>query len=77
MIDSCWGYYGDDGIEQIIGECQSTIDHEIAERLKKHSVKLKAQIKGKAPMEKREKLSDVLLNDDVYIPSPSEIQRIQ
>jgi len=26
-VDSCFGYYGDDGKEDMIKECKSTIDH--------------------------------------------------
>lgn len=29
VIDSCWGYFGDFGLEQIRDECQSIIDHHI------------------------------------------------
>lgn len=34
IIDSCWGFFGDDGIEQIKCECQAIIDAEIARKKK-------------------------------------------
>lgn len=32
-IDSCWGFYGDEGIEQIIEECKSTIDYQLEKKM--------------------------------------------
>lgn len=34
ILDSCWGYYGNDGLEQIEAECRATIDHHIADQKK-------------------------------------------
>jgi hypothetical protein len=34
ILDSCWGFFGDDGIRQIKGECQAFIDAEIAHKKK-------------------------------------------
>lgn len=34
ILDSCWGFFGDDGIRQIQGECQAFIDAEIAHKKK-------------------------------------------
>ena len=31
ILDSCWGFFGDDGLEQIKSECQAYIDDKIAE----------------------------------------------
>jgi hypothetical protein len=30
-IDSCWGYYGDEGMKQLIAECKDTIDYHLKE----------------------------------------------
>ena len=34
-IDSCWGYYGDDGKEDMIKECKSSIDYYIQKKEEK------------------------------------------
>jgi hypothetical protein len=34
-IDSCWGYYGDDGKEDMLSECKSTIDRHIKNKEKR------------------------------------------
>jgi hypothetical protein len=40
-LDSCWGYYGDEGIEDALKECKATIDHHITEQnAKKHYPKV-------------------------------------
>ena len=31
VLDSCWGYFGDSGLEHLKEECRATIDHLIAE----------------------------------------------
>lgn len=55
-IDSCWGYFGSDYTD-LLNEAQSVIDNHIERERKEHQKKLKAQIKGKTPLEKREILS--------------------
>lgn len=41
QLDSCWGYYGDDGIEEATKECKATIDSHITEQnAKKHFPKV-------------------------------------
>jgi len=52
--DSCWGYFGNSGLKQAIADAKEYIDWEIADKLKKHLGKLKAQLKNKVPLEKRE-----------------------
>ncbi len=32
VLDSCWGYFGDNGLTQIREECRDTIDHLIARK---------------------------------------------
>lgn len=32
VLDSCWGYFGDSGLEQLKEECRTTIDYLIAEK---------------------------------------------
>lgn len=60
MIDSCWGFYGDEGIKEAIEEAKSVIDCELEKRAKaereafiaslaRHLAKRKAQIKSHAP----------------------------
>lgn len=59
-VDSYWGYFGDDGIEQLIDECKGTIDFtikrneekEIERRkmmIKSHGSYLKTMIKNRVP----------------------------
>ena len=54
QIDSCWGFYGDEGIKSATEEAQSHIDYHIDQARKEHENKLKAQIKAHTPLEKRE-----------------------
>ena len=49
-IDSCWGYYGYENIDELIEECKSTIDHEIKDVLKKRFSKVKEYINGSVPI---------------------------
>lgn len=60
QIDSCWGFYGEDGIKEAIAEAKDVIDYEIEKRAKaereafiaslaNHIAKRKAQIKSHAP----------------------------
>lgn len=49
QIDSCWGFYGDEGIKEAIEEAKSVIDCELRRRLSSHLAKRKAQIKSHAP----------------------------
>lgn len=51
--DSCWGYYGRDGIKQAIEEAKSSIDHQIDKEIKDHCAYLKKAIKGKIPINYR------------------------
>lgn len=59
-IESCWGFFGDGGLEEAIREAKGAIDYELEERkeaeekaykaaLVKHVAKRKAQIKSHAP----------------------------
>lgn len=32
VLDSCWGYYGPDGLEEILSQCKHAIDYEIEEK---------------------------------------------
>lgn len=60
-VDSCWGYYGNEGIEQAIAEAKDAIDCELERRaeenrkafiaaLTSHLNKRKEQIKHHAPL---------------------------
>lgn len=61
MIDSCWGFYGDDGIKEAIVEAKDVIDYELEKRnkariaafkaaLSKHIAKRKGQILAHTPL---------------------------
>ena len=61
QIDSCWGYYGEDGIKDAIVEAKDIIDYHLKRKaeeekialhaaLSEHFAKLKAQIKHHAPL---------------------------
>lgn len=50
MIESCWAFYGDSGIEEAISEAKSAIDHELENRLKRHLAKRKAEIRHGVPL---------------------------
>ena len=50
QIDSCWGYYGDDGMKEAISEAKAIIDYEVKETLKQRLTKLKALILNKVPL---------------------------
>lgn len=54
--DSCYGYYGDEGIEQAIEEAKGIIDYRVEELNKTHFNKLKAWIKNKVEFIYREPL---------------------
>ncbi len=45
-IDSCWGYYGDSGIEDAIGEAKSIIDYQIERAEQLHAERM-ATLKDK------------------------------
>ena len=53
---SCWNFYGDEGKEQMIAEAKSEIDWMIEKKIKQHVEKIKAYIRNKVPLEKREQL---------------------
>lgn len=53
VIDSCGGYYGDEGIQIIIDECHETIDTEVARLRKVRDQKLKTWIRNHVPYEVR------------------------
>ena len=54
--DSCWGYFGQEGIEQAISEAKDGIDYEIDKRKQDHYKKLKTWIKNRVPFENRKAL---------------------
>lgn len=60
-IDSCWGFYGDEGIEDAIRQAEGAIDYELEKRheenmkafklaLSKHIAKRKGQILAHTPL---------------------------
>jgi len=54
ILDSCWNFYGDFNKNGMIEEAKNIIDEAVEQERLKHSKKLKAMIKNKAPLEKRE-----------------------
>lgn len=50
LIDSCWGFYGDSGIEDAICQAKDAIDCELKKRMDEHIAKRKAQIRAHAPL---------------------------
>lgn len=50
---SCCGFYGKEGMKQMIEEAKAEIDHDIAERMFTRFQMLKTYIKHKVPFEKR------------------------
>lgn len=56
-IDSCTGYYGEEGIKTMIQEAKDSIDFHIKEQVKKHCDKLKTLIKRKVPLDYRQTLT--------------------
>ncbi len=56
-IDSCTGYYGEEGIKTMTQEAKDSIDYHIKEQQKKHCAKLKSLIKGKVPLDYRQPLT--------------------
>ena len=53
----CGGYFGDDGIAQAIEDAKVEIDIYVKEKIEKHCKKVKAYIRNKVPVERREALS--------------------
>lgn len=60
-LDSCWGFYGDEGLEDAIQQARDAIDYELERRaeserktreaiLKAHLARRKAQIQNHAPL---------------------------
>ena len=60
-LDSCWGFYGDEGLKDAIDQAEGAIDYELKRRaeaerktreaiLKSHLAKRKAQILNHAPL---------------------------
>jgi hypothetical protein len=59
--NSCWGFYGDDHeTSGLLEAAREVIDGHIEAVTRSHVAKLKAQIKKRAPLERRESLADRL-----------------
>jgi len=56
LNESIWGFYGDIEKSGIIEEAKGIIDYEVEERTKKHLKRLKAYIRNKVKLDKREPL---------------------
>lgn len=52
-VDSCWGFYGDEGRKEMISEAKGEIDYEVNKKFKRHFAKVKAWIRNKVPLTKR------------------------
>lgn len=54
--DSCWGFYGDEGMKEAISQAKGCIDHEIWTTIKLHLVQVKKWITNKVPLIYRQPL---------------------
>lgn len=52
-VDSCWGFYGDEGLKCMIGEAKTEIDFDIQRRRKKHFDQVKTWIRNRVPLQYR------------------------
>jgi len=50
VIDSCWGFYSDEGVKDAISEAKACIDGCIKGKINDHLQKLKAWIRNKVPV---------------------------
>ena len=50
---SCWGFYGEEGMKDMIEDAKAEIDYAIKEELKQHLIQLKQWIKAKVPLQYR------------------------
>jgi len=55
-IDSCWGFYGDEGMDEAISQAKGAIDWHIADQKKSHFEQLKTWIKNRVPLQYRSPL---------------------
>ncbi len=55
--DSCWGYYGQEGMENAISDAKANIDYDIQKGLHYHFAQLKKWIRSKTPLKYRRELS--------------------
>lgn len=53
---SCWGFYGDEGMKQMIEEAKGEIDYHIKQEQSKHYNQLKTWIRNRVPLSKRQSL---------------------
>jgi hypothetical protein len=51
--DSCWGYFGDDGLKEAIREAKSAIDYQLEKEAREKEKKTKIYIKNNVPLEYR------------------------
>jgi hypothetical protein len=61
-LDSCWGFYGREGIKDAVAEAKSSIDFEIKKQRKEHAEKIKMWIRSKVPLEYREPMNELFYN---------------
>jgi hypothetical protein len=54
-VDSCWGFYGEDGIKEAKTEAENSINYEIKRRIKKRNEAIKKMIRSKIPLHVRMK----------------------
>lgn len=52
-VDSCWGFYDDEGIKDAISEAKNAVDYHIKNEIKKHLQQLKTWIVNKVPVRYR------------------------
>lgn len=58
--DSCWGYYGEDSIPDMIAEAEGCIDYYFEKQLKQHIQKQKQLIKHRTPLYVRQTYKEAI-----------------
>ena len=53
-MDSCWNYFGDDGVKAAISDAKTSIDCMVENERKAKQNKIKTLIKNRVPLYKRE-----------------------
>lgn len=51
--DSCWGFFGDEGIKEATQEARACIDQAIEQERAERNAKLKTMLQNKVPLQKR------------------------
>ena len=58
-LDSCYGYYGDLGKEDMIGEAKSNDEHYLRQKIVKHAIIVKRWIRSQVPLIYRQSIGQI------------------